>query len=106
MEAAIVAHEDDLPARLFFHQRPQGHEEQVPALGRLERVSQFARLLFRAAVNYLLLVLARGCNCRLPSESRPHPRERLMEVNFHLILVDQDGSAIFGQRPLFMVLSF
>ena len=106
VKASVVAHEDDLSTCVCFHQRHQEHEERGPALGRRERIGQLARLVVHAAVHDLLLVLAWGGNCRLPAHPRPHLGERRMEVDFHLVLVDQDSSAIFGQRPFFICLSF
>src|SRR5579885_274898 len=105
VETSVVAHQDDLLARVTFQQSQQEHEELGSALGRGDRVGEVARLVIDAAVDNTFFVFTRRGHFRLLSHGGPGPRQRRMAVNFHLVLKDQDSVASFANRPFFRRLS-
>jgi hypothetical protein len=101
VEPAVIGHQANLAAGV----RPdQGHKEEEKihaAFAAGNCVGYLARRVINAAVHHLLLILTRCWDLWLFPDSRPHPRQRRMPVNFDFVLEDESFRGILLQGFFF-----
>ncbi len=98
MEPAIVAYQADLATGVCLDEGNQEDQEVHPALAVGDGVRDLGRRVIDATIDNLLLVLA-GCrDLRLGAHRRPHPRQRRMPMDLHLVLENQSLRSVLLQR--------
>jgi hypothetical protein len=77
---AVIADQSHLFTCIHCHQRDQERDEVRAALAVGDRVDDSTGFVIHAAVNDLLLVLARRGYLRLRADWHPHPRQRRVTI--------------------------
>ena len=105
MKAGVVANQSNLLARVGLQQDHQEGDEVPTTLGLGDGIDHTSGRVIDPAINHPLFVLAGSRDLGLCAIASPHPGQGRMQMDFDLILEDQDLVSLRVARFFLSLLS-
>jgi len=101
MKPSVIADQPNLSASVNGYHRREKCKKVPTAFSFGYRVNNLAGFVVYPTIDHSLFILARRWNLRLLPDRCPHPCQRRMAMDFHLILENQSLLGIVSHRFFF-----